>query len=280
MCSICDDTGWKSVEADGVRRMIRCDCWREKLAKKLLAEAGIPPRYRGCDLDTFRDYNDSLVTAVKKAKALADAFPVVDKGLLFLGQPGIGKTHLAVSILKRVVQRAGARSLFYDTRTLLALIRDTYNPLVKTTEASVIRPVMEAEFLVLDDLGAERPSDWVEETMNLIINTRYNMRRATVFTSNYPEQAPVGSHSETLAERVGVRIYSRLFEMCEFVEMRGVHFRELGKDPGAAEIAQLDKKGSRLQKDLRLGERRKGSMLKAQLKPTKELGWSGGKAGS
>lgn len=279
-CLLCDDTGWKATTVDGIRRVQRCDCWREALASRLLTEAAIPPRYRGCDLDTFRDYNDSLVVAVTKAKALVDAFPIVDRGLLFLGQPGIGKTHLAVSILKHVVQRTGANARFYDTRKLLALIRDTYNPVVKTTEASVIRPVMDSEFLVLDDLGAERPTEWVEETMNLIINTRYNMKRVTVFTSNYPLRATPGSHAETLVERIGVRIYSRLFEMCEFVEMRGVHFRELDTEATATEIAQLDKSGSQLQKDVGTGERRKGSMLKANLKPAKELGWSGGKAGT
>ncbi|PYR73298.1 MAG: DNA replication protein DnaC [Acidobacteria bacterium] len=274
-CDFCDDTGWKAVTTDGVRRVVRCDCWLSDLAAKTLKSSGIPPRYQKCDLDSFRDYNDTLVRAVTKAKALAESFPVVEKGLLFLGQPGIGKTHLAVGILRRIVQRTGASAVFYDTRTLLSTIRSTYNAVVKTTEISVIRPVMEAQFLVLDDLGAERPSEWVEETMNLIINTRYNMKRLTVFTSNYPEVQKPGSHAETLVERIGARIFSRLFEMCEFVEMQGVHFRELHKDPTAEEILALDKKGARLQKDV--GDKRK-TMLRAQLKPGKELGWTGGKA--
>jgi DNA replication protein DnaC len=284
-CLLCDDTRWKRIEIDGVHRVERCDCWREAVTAKALAEAGIPPRYRACDLDTFQDYNDSLVTAVKKAKALVEAFPIVDKGLLFLGKPGIGKTHLSVGILKRIVQRTGARAKFYDTRTLLALIRSTYDPVARTTEASVIRPVMDAEFLVLDDLGAERPTEWVEETMNLIINTRYNMRRLTVFTSNYPEAAPKNAPIETLVERIGARIFSRLFEMCDFVEMQGVHFRELGKNPTGAEIAALDRGGSRLDRDVGLTPRPKGQMVKAQLRPSfntpaRELGWSGGRAGT
>src|SRR5439155_13730785 len=129
-CDLCDDTGWKAVTTGGVRRVVRCDCWLSDLAAKTLKSSGIPPRYQKCDLDSFRDYNDTLVRAVTKAKALAESFPVVEKGLLFLGQPGIGKTHLAVGILRRIVQRTGASAGFYDTRTLLSTIRSTYNAVV------------------------------------------------------------------------------------------------------------------------------------------------------
>jgi DNA replication protein DnaC len=285
MCALCDDTGWKPIAADGVRRVVRCDCWREVSSNRSLAESGIPPRYRRCDLETFRDYNDSLVIAVNRAKRLVEEFPVVDKGILFVGQPGIGKTHLAVSILRKIIERTGAQARFFDTRHLLATIRNTYNPVVKTTEASVIRPAMDAELLVLDDLGAERPTEWVEETMNLIINTRYNMKRATVITTNYPLRSPSKAHVETLGERIGARIYSRLFEMCDFVEMNGVHYRELGRDASLTDIAELDKDGSQLNKDLGTSSgtssaRRTRPMLKVKLGPEKELGWSGGKAGN
>ena len=96
---------------------------------------------------------------------------------------------------------SGARGLFYDVRDLLRVIRSTYNPVVRTAEMDILRPVMEAELLVLDDLGAEKPSEWVEETMNLIVNTRYNERRPTIFTTNYedlPDEADLG-----LAEGAG-----------------------------------------------------------------------------
>ena len=79
-------------------------------------------------------------------------------------------------------------------------IRNTYNPVTHTAEIDVMRPVMEAELLVLDDLGAERLTDWVEETMSLIVNTRYNERRATIFTSNYED---IPDEATELAARVG-----------------------------------------------------------------------------
>jgi DNA replication protein DnaC len=275
-CDLCDDTGWKSVELNGARRVERCDCWREALRAKMLAQSGIPPRYRKCDLDSFRDNNDSLASAVRKARRFAEAFPVVDKGLFFLGKPGLGKTHLSVAILREVIKRTNARAIFCDVRELLKHIRNTYNPVVRSTELQVIHPVMEAELLVLDDLGAEKTSEWVEETLNLIVNTRYNERRPTILSSNYAVLDDLND-PDNLIVRVGYRMWSRFQEMCEFVEIKSVDFRELGPDATPDELAALDKKGSASH---RLQAPRGRGMAKAHLKPPKELGWSGGKAGS
>jgi DNA replication protein DnaC len=277
-CPLCDDTGWRPVETDGRRQVVRCDCWRDALSTRLLADARIPPLYKRCDLDNFRDYNDTLVRAVGRARTFCERFPIVDKGLLFLGKPGLGKTHLAVATLKRVIRTTNARGLFYSTPELLALIRGTYNAATRSSEADVIRPVIEAELVVLDDLGAERPTDWVEETMNLIVNTRYNHRRLTIFTSNYPIEAPAGSHAEELKERVGFRLFSRLHEMCEFLSLNGVDYRELGPDATPEQIASLSRKGSQTHNE---PARRGKPMAKARLKGgTFDVGWGGGKAGT
>jgi len=278
-CPHCDDTGWRPVEVDGVRRVERCECWRESLAAKLLAEAQIPPRYRRCDLDNFRTENDSLVEAVAKARRFVERFPVVDKGLFLLGHPGVGKTHLAVAALKLVIRQKGARGLFYDTRELLRLIRSTYNPLVQTAEMDVLNPVMQADLLVLDDLGAEKTSEWVEETLNLIVNTRYNERRATLFTSNYEIREDL-SDPDSLAVRVGFRMWSRLHEMCEFVTLKGVDFRIAGPDATPEELTRLEKQG-RPPATRNLPGRTKGT-ARAHLRDRDgrtDLKWSGGKAG-
>jgi DNA replication protein DnaC len=280
-CPLCDDTGWKRIEEIGSTRVTRCDCWRDGIAAKLLAEARIPRRYQHCDLVNFTAYNEQLVKAVAHAARLAEQFPVVDRGLFLLGPPGVGKTHLAVAALKQIVRTRGARGLFYDTRDLLRVIRSTYDPVVRTTELDVLRPVMEADLLVLDDLGAEKTSEWVEETLNLIVNARYSERRTTIFTSNY-EDRPDGTDPDSLLFRIGFRMRSRLHEMCEFLDLDGADYRELPPNGNVDDLVMLWKRGRPKGKSLLPA--RSAGQVRAQLtreqRPAADLKWSGGKAGS
>ena len=280
-CPLCDDTGWKPVDEKGIRRVVRCDCWREKAASQALADARIPPRYQGCEFSSFVTYpNDRLLNAVAKARRFAESFPVVEKGLMIIGPPGIGKTHLAVSALKQAVRTTGAQARYYDTRGLLTQIRSTYNSTTKTAEMDVIRPVMEAQLLILDDLGAERLTDWVEETMNVIVNSRYNAKLPTIFTSNY-EDVPGSDDMNSLFVRVGFRLHSRLREMCEFLEYDGPDYRNLPPNADADDLFKLWKDQPRRKLPARASSSARAQLREPAVRDGKaDLKWPGGRAGS
>ena len=113
-------------------------------------------------------------------------------GLLIIGKIGTGKTHLAVGIIKDLILSKGISCLFYDYRELLKEIQNSYNATVQTTELDVLRPVFETDVLVLDELGAVKPTEWVWDTVSLILNTRYNDNRTTIITTNFEDQPRCG----------------------------------------------------------------------------------------
>ncbi len=245
VCPQCGGTGWKEVGTGGARRVRRCDCVAGSRAQRLLERARIPARYEHCEFDSFEpDYagpNPALEKSLLTARKFVADYPVENNGLLFIGPIGVGKTHLAVSILKELVAAKGVPCLFYDYRELLKQIQNSYNPSEPTTEMQVLRPVFEAEVLVLDELGAVKPTEWVWDTVSHILNTRYNDKRTTIITTNYPDQAAgetgrrsfsqseaarAAARDETLGDRIGERMRSRLHEMCRTVEMRGEDFRQ------------------------------------------------------
>ncbi|MEW6320011.1 MAG: ATP-binding protein [Acidobacteriota bacterium] len=278
-CEICHGSRWKRVEVDGVESVVRCDCWRAALAERLVAEARIPPRFTRADLDTYLPDTDSQRDALARARNFVAAFPAVDKGLLFYGPSGVGKTHLAVGVLKALVREKGASGFFFETRELLRMVRDTYNRAAEETEMEVLRPVLHADVLVLDDLGAERTSEWVQETLGLVVNTRYNACRATIVTSNLIDPLD-NDDPRSFAFQVGVRTRSRLLEMCSWVEVQGHDIRDPERVQAAAHRGQLPSDPTNIRK--KGLPARSGGMARASLRDDRgaDLRWSGGKAGS
>src|SRR5689334_14795152 len=233
ICPVCEGTGWKKLS--GERRVTRCDCRVQARAQRLLQLARIPKRYEHCELSNFEVEGSlrGLASARMLATRFVEEYPVDNTGLLLIGSVGVGKTHLAVGIIKALIVDKGVPCLFYDYRELLKQIQNSYNNSVQVTELEVLRPVFESEILVLDELGAVKPTEWVWDTVSLILNTRYNDNRTTIITTNFADAPPgmmAGARGavreETLGDRVGERMRSRLHEMCRIIKMDGQDFRQ------------------------------------------------------
>jgi DNA replication protein DnaC len=228
-CPQCDDTGWvRSTADDGASTVVRCICFRTSQIARLLESAGIPPRYHHARLENFAvtsHMDRSLDEAKVFAQNFVDAFPKVPYGLLFVGPAGVGKTHLASGILHELIEQRGVVGRFADYRDLLRAIQDSYNPVSQTSELQILRPVLDAEVLLLDELGTRRPSNWVLDTVTHILNDRYSTQKLTLITTNFPDEPAAWSNNQTLTDRVGAYARSRLYEMCRIVPMNGDDFR-------------------------------------------------------
>ncbi len=219
-CPKCFGSGMEVVKDKGARI---CDCRKRKSQTGKFESVRLPKRYDGFHFHNYKPQTASQEAALRLATSLTMEFPAVDRGLLMMGSVGVGKTHLAVSILKGLTER-GFKCLFYEFHSLLKEIQDSYNPMTFTSELSVLNPVLRADVLVLDELGASKPTDWVRDTMAHIINTRYNDKKLTIFTTNYLDERKRDGE-EVLEDRIGTRLRSRLFEMSRTVLLDGKDFR-------------------------------------------------------
>ncbi len=296
ICPHCDNTGFATSVDDRTddqgrfipRSVVPCACRLRKADEQRLGRVGISAQYRHCTLENFTAYNESLVRALAMARRLTetDGFGLQRvgdrgrRGLFLEGQAGVGKTHLAVAVLKQMMQVSPRLiGVFYRSRDLLRLIRDSYSASTKTTEMGILRPVFTADLLVLDDLGAERTTDWVDEIMNSIVDTRYSEQRLTIFTSNYPD-IPDDTDPNSLLFRIGFRMRSRLHEMCEFVVLDAADYRERPSNGNVDDLLILWKQR---RKTLSSSGRGRSAYTQRQepLKDGKgDLKWPGGKGGN
>ncbi|MGB6875808.1 MAG: ATP-binding protein [Candidatus Acidiferrales bacterium] len=243
--------GSKHNASAGLPRMaVPCECTFADKRSRMLERARLPKRYQDHNFESYdtdqydrethgadaTGWNRSLAQAKFVVQGFARDFPIAtEHGLMLMGPCGVGKTHLAVAALEEIILR-GHSGLFYDYRELLKQIQDSYNPESNSTEMGVLEPVLKTEVLLLDDLGSSKPSLWALETVGHILNTRYNEHRVTVLTTNFLDK-PLGTPpriaggravqtEDTLTDRVGARIRSRLYEMCRTVEICAPDYRK------------------------------------------------------
>lgn len=224
-CSDCGGTGWVLHAMEGERYARECGCQKAEARQRRFVAAQVPERYRDCSFSDFNDTNLALKKAKGIAQEFASAYPVVEAGLLFLGAAGNGKTHLAIAIVNEITKAKGRRALYANFSDLLMKIQSTFKTDAAESKEDVITPYAEVELLVLDELGATKPSDFARDMLYALLNTRYNHKRITIATSNFMDELGPGER-EKLEDRIGYRLRSRLHEMCQTVRIQSDDFRE------------------------------------------------------
>jgi DNA replication protein DnaC len=268
-CPNCDGRGYRYVEEQ--QGVVKCECKNEGRSARLLAAAEIPRKYIDCRLASYLPPEDNPHLQHAHAAAVEYANGYIKrptaKGLLFQGPPGLGKTHLAVGIIRELIEREHVSCYFCNFAGELQRIRDSISG---ERSLNLSNLVYDADVIVLDDFGSQRWSPWVQDQMSNVISDRYNNGRPTIITTNLADRASIERNElraaamkklgvmdhegnidnfalaryekigiffaavrdepETLQDQIGDRLRSRLYEMCDVVPMAGKDYRRMQVD--------------------------------------------------
>lgn len=228
------------VDGEGNRSAVRCPCFEGEKESRYLAAAKIPEGFRDAELDNFDTHHTSCSNSQKLALLMANRFAsksipeLASKGVIFYGRCGVGKTHLAMGLFKKLMRDQRRSGLFQSSTHLVELIRSTFDR-DDVSKWEVLSPVLGRDILLLDDLGAGKISEFVQEELAYVLMERYNRKLTTIITTNYPVKPPrdekeQGNRSgRTLGDCIGERAYSRLLEMCITIPIHGEDFRQTVK---------------------------------------------------
>ena len=235
VCTRCGGTGSLSVVENGVAKTGRCRCMKLPDRIRLFNLAGIPAVHGESGLDTFKPIDKPCILALDACQTWQLKFGTGEerRGLVLSGKVGRGKTHLLVGLLKELVFQYGMAVRFVEFTRLLAELKEGYG---KGRDGSQILAHLAAvQVLAIDELGKGRLTDWEQSIIDEVVSRRYNAGKSILGTTNFlwkaPDGSPVANHADpnyekqTLGDRVGGRVFSRLQEICCTYPMTGEDFR-------------------------------------------------------
>lgn len=264
ICEKCSGSGWVIVtdEKDGIEKAVRCACRAamEKNIDQLVASSRIDKAYVRMNWSDYQPENEKQREALRISQRYAETFPNLEDvfasctGLIYTGPCGTGKTHLAVCVLKGVLEK-GYRGLFVDFLELLRNVKDSYDPNSDSSALEVLQPILDTDILVLDDFGSHHITGWVKDTVFDIINYRYRKQKPVIVTTNLPLEAPAATSRDsvvgtsdydrrkidvrTLEERLGPAVLSRLLESCLVIAIDGQDYRRTVRRSGIETLMEI-----------------------------------------
>ncbi|MDF1565690.1 MAG: ATP-binding protein [Deltaproteobacteria bacterium] len=247
ICPVCEGSGRELFEREGATVVRTCACQAARVGQRLFEAARIPRILHDCGIEQapleandrfFLPQSNPQKKALEAVRHFVETYPEERgsrRGFLLMGKPGTGKSHLLAGALRELTLRHHIPCRYVEFFHLLSELKEGYSR--GKSELEIIAPLVDVEVLAVDELGKGRGSEWELYVMDEIISRRYNAGKATLFATNYTldkrttletmgRYVKTGTArdaerltAETLEERVGVRIFSRLYEMCELVDM-------------------------------------------------------------